>query len=467
MRPGIPAALRQNLLGSRGFYRRVAAVVLPMILQNTLTNVVALLDNVMVGQVGTLPMSAVAIVNQLLFVYNLCVFGCLSGAGIFGAQFYGQGDLEGVRRTFRFKLIAGLALALGAMALLGLAGPRLVGLYIAADTPPGPAQQTMRYAAGYLRVMLAGLLPFALTQVYAGTLRQCGHTTLPMAASITAMCVNFIGNALLIFGLCGLPRLGVTGAAVATVLSRLVELAMVAACSHANAKKYPYMRGAYRPFSLPGALAWQIFIKSWPLLLNECLWSLGQAVLLQCYSMRGIQVVAAMNICNTVSGVFITVALSFGDATAILVGQALGAGEKARARRTAWRMLALAVSVCVALGLALALCAPFVPRLYNAEEDIRRLAARCLLVTAAWMPLMGFANNAYFTLRSGGKTLITFLFDSCFSWLVSVPAAFVLVRATALDVVAVYLAVCALDTVKCVLGYAFIKKGAWANNLVG
>lgn len=148
--------LRENLVGDRGFYRRVAAVVLPIIVQNTLSNVVSLLDNVMVGQVGTLPMSAVAIVNQLLFVFYLCIFGSISGAGIFGAQFYGQGNMEGVRQTFRIKLLVAGLLAVGALGLLAAAGPALVGLYIAADTTPADAAATLGYAMGYLRVMQIG-----------------------------------------------------------------------------------------------------------------------------------------------------------------------------------------------------------------------------------------------------------------------------------------------------------------------
>ncbi len=455
-----------TLFGTRAFYRRVLTVVLPIIVQNTLTNVVSLLDNVMVGQVGTLPMSAVAIVNQLLFVFYLCVFGSTAGAGIYGAQFYGHGDMEGVRQTFRFKLLIGGALTAGAAALFLLAGPRLVGLYIAAGTAPEETAAILGHARGYLWVMLPGLLPFFITQAYSGTLRQCGHAALPMQASLTAMACNFVGNGLLIFGLFGAPRLGVVGAGIATTLSRFVELAVVAAGSHRGREKYPYMQGLYRHFAIPRALAWEILVKSLPLMANECLWSMGQAMMLQCYSVRGIDVVAAMNICNTVSGVFNSVFLALGDATAIVVGQSLGANELEDARRQAWWMLSLSALSCVAVGAALALCAPVIPRIYNTEPAIRALATACICVVAACMPVNAFANCAYFTLRSGGKTLITFLFDSCFTWAVSVPCAWTLAHRTALPVVAVFFCVSALDLIKCVLGFVLIKKGVWVKNIV-
>lgn len=416
--------LRECLLGDRAFYRHVLMVVLPIIVQNTLTNVVSLLDNVMVGQVGTLPMSGVAVVGQLLFVYNLAIWGSTSGAGIFGAQFYGRGDMEGVRHTFRFKLLVSTAITAAAIVLFLAAGTPLIEAYISADTSPADAAATLGYAQGYLRIMLVGLIPFGLTQCYAGTLRESGQTVLPMKASMLAMVVNFVFNALLIFGLGPFPSLGVAGAAIATVLSRFVELGIVVVGAHRSTDRYPFLQGVYRSFAIPRTLVKSIFIRSMPLLLNEMMWGSGQAVLLQCYSVRGIQAVAALNICNTIAQIFNEVFLSLGNATAIVVGQELGADRLTGARRTAWRMLTLSLASCVVMGTALAVCAPFIPRIYNTEESIRLLATELIRMAALCMPLYGFSNCEYFTLRSGGKTFITFLFDSCFTWVVSVPMAY-------------------------------------------
>lgn len=458
--------LRECMLGDRGFYRRVAVVVLPIIVQNTLSNVVSLLDNVMVGQVGTLPMSAVAIVNQLLFVFNLCIWGALAGSGIFGAQFYGQGNMEGVRQTFRIKLVIATVLTVGALGLFIGNGVPMIQSYIAADTPAADAAATLDYARGYLRVMLAGLIPFAITQAYAGTLRESGQTTLPMQASMIAMVVNFFLNLLLIFGLCGLPALGVVGAGLATTISRFVECCIVITAAHRSSERYPFMRGIYRHFSIPLPLLRQVLLKSAPLLVNEFLWSLSQATLLQCYSVRGIQVVAAMNISNTISQIFNEVFLSLGNATAILVGQELGGNHLVNARRTAWRMITLSVFSCFVMGGALALCSPFIPHIYNTEPEIRLLASQMIRIVACCMALFAFANASYFTLRSGGKTLITFVFDSGFTWLVSVPAAVFLTRYTAVPVVTAYFIVSALDIIKCVLGFILVRRGSWVRNIV-
>lgn len=458
--------LRECLLGDRAFYRHVLMVVLPIIVQNTLTNVVSLLDNVMVGQVGTLPMSGVAVVGQLLFVYNLAIWGSTSGAGIFGAQFYGRGDMEGVRHTFRFKLLVSTAITAAAIVLFLAAGTPLIEAYISADTSPADAAATLGYAQGYLRIMLVGLIPFGLTQCYAGTLRESGQTVLPMKASMLAMVVNFVFNALLIFGLGPFPRLGVAGAAIATVLSRFVELGIVVVGAHRSTDRYPFLQGVYRSFAIPRTLVKSIFIRSMPLLLKEMMWGSGQAVLLQCYSVRGIQAVAALNICNTIAQIFNEVFLSLGNATAIVVGQELGADRLTGARRTAWRMLILSLASCVVMGTALAVCAPFIPRIYNTEESIRLLATELIRMAALCMPLYGFSNCEYFTLRSGGKTFITFLFDSCFTWVVSVPMAYCLSRFTGLNIVVIYLFVNGMDIIKCAIGFVLVKKGVWVRNIV-
>ena len=135
--------LRECMIGDRSFYRHVLTVVLPIIVQNTLTNVVSLLDNVMVGQVGTLPMSGVAIVGQLLFVYYLSIWGSTAGAGIYGAQFYGRGDMDGMRHTFRFKLIIVSVITAAASAHLSAAGAAHIRRSIAADTSAADVEATI------------------------------------------------------------------------------------------------------------------------------------------------------------------------------------------------------------------------------------------------------------------------------------------------------------------------------------
>ena len=458
--------LKSNLIGTRDFYRKVFAIVVPMIIQNTITNVVSLLDNVMVGRVGTLQMSAVTIVNQLMFIFYLCIFGGMAGAGIFATQYAGANNNDGIRHCMRMKAIVGVIMTALALGVFLVFKQPLIEMYIAKDTLPADAAATIKYATDYMLVMLIGLLPFAIMQVYASSLREVGETKLPMFASITAILVNLVFNYLLIFGKFGFPKLGVVGAAIATVLSRFVEVAIIIIVSTLKRKKFPFIVGVFKSLYIPKNLAKQIITKGMPLLVNEFLWSSSMAVLLQCYSVRGIDVLAAVNISNTVNNLFNVVFLTMGNAVAIIVGQHLGANRIKEAKQSVWQLLALSVGCCLIMGGIMACLAPFIPHIYKTEPEVKQMATYFLFVVAALMPVFAFAHNCYFTLRSGGRTLITFIFDSAFAWVIVVPFAFVLSKYTSLPVVPLYLSVQSLDIIKCIIGFFMVKKGMWIRNII-
>jgi len=455
-----------KLIGSKAFYRMVLAIVLPIVIQNAITNFVSLLDTLMVGRIGTEEMSGVAITNQLLFVFNLTVFGAVSGAGIFSAQYHGAGNVEGVRHAFRYKLYIALAICIGSIVLFLSAGPKLISLYLTDTSNPLRVQQTLQYGMEYLEIMCIGLIPFALAQSYAGTLRETGETFVPMLSGIIAVFVNLLFNYLLIFGSFGFPRLGIRGAAYATVLSRYVELAIIAIYTHTHTKKHPFAKGLYRSLRIPGRVIRDITIKGLPLLANELVWSMGIALLSQIYSVRGLDVVAATNISSTVSNLFSVAFLSMGSASAIIVGQALGANEIEKAKDHAWKMLAFASAVALVMSLILASVSPFFPMLYNTTASVRTMATKLILATCAAMAFHAYTNCSYFILRSGGKTGVTFIFDSGFVWGLSVPLAFVLTHFTGMNVVVVYLCIQLLDVVKAVFGYTLIRTGIWVQNIV-
>ena len=458
---------RRALIGDRQFYRAVAAIIIPVIIQNSISNFVNFLDNLMVGALGNEQMTGVSIANQLVFVFSLAVFGGLAGPGIFGAQFYGAGDTEGLRSTFRIKLLV-ILLLLGAaaVAFLGFGTP-LISLFLQGDGDPAMAETMMRESRGYLTVVLLGLPAFALTQCYAGTLRETGETRLPMAASVAAVLTNALFNYLLIFGKLGFPRLEVVGAAVATVISRYVELAIVAVFTHRHHRRFTFIEGAYRTLRVPGALLKRVARMGAPLLVNEVLWSVGMSTLLAIYSLCGLTVMTAMSINFTISNLFGAVYMSMGTAVAVMIGQALGAGDFEKAKTDVWRLIAFAVAGAAVTGLLLIAFAPLIPRAYGGiTEDVRATAARLLVVTACAMPLYAFAHCSYFTLRSGGKTLITFLFDSGYTWLLSVPLALLLVKGIRLtDIILVYALVEGANLFKDILGYFFVRSGRWVQNL--
>lgn len=458
----------KKLFGDKKFYAMVLSIAVPIVIQNGFTNFVSLLDNIMVGRVGTEQMTGIAIVNQLLLVFNLAIFGAISGAGIFGAQFYGCKDHKGVQRTFRFKLYICLGILLLGILVLLCAGDSLITLYLHGEGKDVELEATLGYGRQYLLVMLTGLLPFAVEEIYASTLRECGETKIPMIAGVVAVCVNLVLNYLLIFGKFGFPVLGVAGAAIATVISRYVQALIVILWTHTHAGRMPFIKGAYREFKIPAGLAGKIVRKGTPLMVNEILWAAGIAILNQCYSMRGLEALAALNISSTISNLFNVVFMSMGNAIAIIVGQFLGAGRMEEARDTDSKLIAFSVFSCLGFGAVMFALAPLFPRLYNTSEfpEVPGLAASLLRVAACCMPMWAFMHTTYFTLRTGGKTIVTFLFDSVFLWCVTTPFAFVLSRFTALPIVPLYLSCQLLDLIKCAIGFVLVKKGVWVNNIV-
>ena len=456
----------KRYIADRAFYKRILAVAIPIIIQNGITNFVSMLDNVMVGQVGTIPMSGVSIVNQLMFVFNICVFGAISGAGIFTAQFHGSRNTEGIRHTFRFKILVCLMLTAAGLGIFLTAGGPLIGLYLTGDGDAATAAGAMEYGLKYMAVMLWGLLPFAMTNAYASTMRETGETMVPMAAGITAVFVNLVLNYTLIFGHFGAPAMGVEGAALATVISRYVEFAIVAGVTHIKHQNHDYIEGAFRSLYIPGKLLKNIILKGMPLLVNEFFWATGMAIMNQSYSTCGLDVVPAMNISSTLFQLGSVVFLAMGNSVGILMGQMLGAGTpKAEVQDSNRKLIAFAVVTGGAFGGLMALFSGIFPSIYNTTEEVRHLATSLILVSAAVMPFNSYTNATYFTLRSGGQTMVTFLFDSCFVWVVCVPLAYCLSRFTAIGIVPLYIICQGTDLVKCIVGGIMLKQGKWIQNL--
>ena len=455
---------KRRLIGDRAFYAMVLAVAVPIMVQHGITSFVNLLDNVMVGRVGTEEMSGVAIANQLIMIFELGIFGGLSGAGIFAAQYFGSGNLEGVRNAFRIKLYIGLSVCLAAIAVFLFFGRDLVMLFLQGEADVGDPETTAGHALGYLRIMLLGFIPFMLAQVYASTLKECGETLLPMKAAVAAVFTNLVLNYILIFGKLGFPAMGGLGAAAATVVSRFVELGIVLIGAHRHPDRYAFMQKLYRTLLVPAPLLRSVLVKGLPLLANELLWSGSMAVLSQCYSLRGLSVVAAMNITTTVTNLFSVVMMAMGNAVAIIVGQQLGSGDLERAKDTDRKLIFFSFCLTILIGAILSLLSPYIPRIYKTEAAVQELAYLLILCAALTMPIDSLAVTGYFTIRSGGKTLITFLFDSAYSWVITIPLAWCLVHFTNLPIVPLYFIVRFSGIIKSGLGLVLVHKGRCPQN---
>lgn len=457
---------RNNFIGDKNFYRYVLLLVIPMIVQNAVTSFVSFLDNIMVGQVGTEQMSGVAIVNQLIFVFQISIFGGVSGAGIFGTQFFGKGDYKGQGYAFRFKVYVCALFALAAILLFHFGDKGLISLYLSDSGSVGDIGLALQYGREYLAIMLWGLLPFAIGQAYVNTIRETGQTFVPMVASTAAVFANLVLDYILIFGKLGFPVMGVQGAALATVIARFLECLIVVVWAHMHPAKNQYIVGAYRGFGLPRGILVEILKKGTPLMLNEFLWACGMAAIAQCYAVRGLEVVAAQNISSTISNLFNIVYIQLGSSIAIIVGQLLGAGKSKEARVADNRMIFFSVACCAAVSAVMICLGGLFPSIYNTEASIKALAKDFIVISALAMPLCAFSHCTYFTLRSGGKTIITFLFDSVYSWVLVIPVATLLAKHTALSITTVFFLVQFTEIIKVVIGFFMVKSGVWLQNIV-
>ena len=456
----------RRFIGTRAFYRSVLTLLIPIIVQQFISSFVSLLDNVMVGSLGTEAISAASIANQIMMVFNLAIFGGLSGISIFGAQFYGKGDMDGMRHTFRIKLFFGVITCIAGILIYLFFGEAYIDSFLRGESNGGDLALTLESGLSYLRIMLIGLPPFAFVQIYAGTLRESGETAAPMYAGIVAILTNLFLNWVLIFGNLGAPALGVSGAAIATVISRYVELLIVVIYSHRHENKYVFFKGAYSSLYVPGKLTVRILRTGFPLLINEILWSLGMTFINQFYSTRGLNAVAALNITGTAWNLFCVIMFAMGSAVSIMVGQRLGAGKMEEARDVDRKLIFLTEVIHIIIGLIMILASPLVPRLYNVGDEVRSLTQRLLVIAGLSLPIHSFAHVTYFTIRSGGRTVITFFFDAVYIWVVTVLLAFCLTHYTDMDVLQIYFCVQFIDIIKLIIGLIMLKSDFWARNVV-
>lgn len=429
----------KKLIGSKGFYKMVLAICIPIVIQNGFTNLASLLDNIMIGQLGTLSMS---------------------GPGIFMAQFYGKKNKEGVENCFRIKLIIGIIIALLAIFLFYTFGQQLISLYL--NDNPQDSLKTLNYGMNYLKIMLVGLIPFVITQVYSSSLRETGNTILPMIASVVAVIVNFCINYILIFGHFGFPQLGVSGAAIGTVVSRVIEMSI----NIIGGSRNLYLKDAIKMKKVPFDTTKEMLKRGLPLLCNEILWSISIALISQSYSTRGLVAVAAINITTTVTNFFMIVCYAMGNSISIVVGQQLGAGEIERAKDYDLKMLFMNFIMCFMLALVLFNVSIYIPQIYNTSVEVKNLATSLLKVAACMLPVISVYYSSYFTMRAGGKTFLTFLFDSGYTFVFTFMAALLLTRLTSLPILIIYILVQCVDIPKATLGLILVRKGIWVHNIV-
>jgi len=413
---------------------------LPIIIQNGISSSLNAIDVMMLGQMGEVPVAAVGLANQVFFLLSFMLFGISSGAGIFSAQYWGKNDLPGIRRVLGMALMMTCAAALFFM-VAALVIPRTVLSIYTADAA------VIATGTEYLRIIGWSYLLTAVSFSFSATLRATGNVRLPMVASVTAILLKTGLSYVLIFGKFGLPAMGVQGAALATLLARTVECVVLLALTYRlktpAAARLAEMLDIRKEF-LTGFLKLAL-----PVAVNETLWSLGISVYNLAYARIGTESIAAVNIAGTIENLAFVLFIGISDATSILIGNKIGAGQDEAAYSYGQRSLTLATLAALGVGgLILALRGP-VLSLYAVSPQALEDASRILLVMglALWVRISNMILVVG-VLRSGGDTRFGLIIDTGSVWGVGVPLALLGAFVLHLPVYWVYLMVMTEEVVK-------------------
>lgn len=451
-----------RVFGPWPFYRGALAIAVPIMLQQLIQSLVSLIDNFMVSGLGDICMSGVNVAGQVLFVFMVFVNAiCMSG-GIYMTQFFGAKDRDGMGQAFRFKLIAGLA-AFIPYFLVTVAFPRQVlSLMLIGNTQ---AELILDEAVGYMRIMFFVGIPMTVSMCIASSLRDMGKVNTPLLVTVVATLTNTLFNWLLIYGNLGFPRLGVRGAALATVIARAVELTLFVGV---YIRTKPDFAVRFRElWKVDGALFGSILKKGSLVLFCEMVWVMSETVTTALYNGRGgADVVSGMAASFAIANLYFTAFGGIYSATGVILGKTLGEGDLEKARREKnWLLSGSAVfGVFMTLfGCATTLLVPVVyGRLSESAIDICR---SMVLLMSLFMPVWLYMDTQQAIARAGGDTAMGAYTDAALTIFVMIPLVFGLALFTDIGPVALYCGVKLIDVIKLVIFHFWLRKERWLKNL--
>lgn len=412
----------------------------------------------MIGQLGETEIAAVGQANQLFFLFALMLFGVSSGAAIFTAQYWGVKDIKNIRRILGLGLVTACGVAVVFTFLAILFPTQVMGIYSNDPT-------VVAAGARYLRIVGLSYIFTAISFSYASVLRSTEQPKLPMVMSIISLITNAILNYIMIFGKLGFPAMGVEGAALATLIARVVETALllifVYAGKYVPAARIREMLDFSREFIV------QFFRTAVPVILNESIWALGVSIYSVIYGQIGTNAVAAVNISGTVINLAMVLFQGMSNAAGVMIGNRIGAGEEENSYIYAKRLLTLGPAFAVVMSGLLVLCSGFFISFYNVSQEVHLYAMRILIMFSLLMPFKIFNMiNIVGVLRSGGDTKYSLFLDTVGVWGISIPLALVGGLLLHLPVYWVYFLAGLEEIFKLVLGLKRFRSRRWINNLV-
>ncbi|MGI6193274.1 MAG: MATE family efflux transporter [Christensenellales bacterium] len=439
--------------GDSRFFKLWLSLALPIMLQQGLSSVLYLLDNIMVGQLGETAIASVGVANQLTFLMQVFGFGINSGAGIFAAQYWGKNDRDGIHRIEGIALT--LSVVLGALFTVAalVFGRQISDIY--SNDP-----QVIELSAQYLAILGWSYIFQLVSQTLGIILRACGSPMLAMTATLAGVCTNGVLNYIFIFGHLGLPAMGVEGAALATVIAAVVNTVVLITVS--IKKKNVVAASLKKLFSFSKSL-FKDFVKlSLPVFFNEALWSLGISMYSILWGILGTEVQASMQIYTTIDRIGFIMMAGLGSAAGVITGNTIGEGNIDRAKLYSKRMLIITPVAVLLFSMLLQFAAPLFLLLFDVTPAVSAMALSVIRVYCGAMFLYALNYTIIIgTLRAGGDTGYASAVDLVGLWAVSVPLAFLFGLALGVPVWLVFLATALGDVLKAFMGLRRIKTGKW------
>lgn len=442
---------------NKHFYLEVLAVAIPMMLQNLVTTCVNIVDSLMVGQLGDAAVSGVAAVNRFYMIGNFGTMGVAAAVGIFIAQYFGANQEEKMKQSYRVSLI-GAYMIIAVMFLIAFFFPEQILLFFIDDP------ETIKMGVDYLSVACYSFLPLGFTIACASAMRSIGQPRIPLIISVISVLTNAVLNYCLIFGHFGFPMMGVKGAALATLIARIVE--MLGLLIIVKLVKFSFDTKLKNIFSVPRELVQRITIKAIPLCCNEILWSGGTAMILKFYGTRGTEVLSGYSICTTVTDIFFTLFSGMAVATTVMVSQRLGANKLEEARRNGYYMMGFAGCVALIFAVLMFMTSFTVPYLYGSLSiESQELAMLMMKIQAVFFILYTLNCENFFIVRAGGDTKSTLLMDSVFMWCIQIPLLAIIAYFTNINIFLMYMLGQSTDILKFIFSYRLVRNEKWVVNL--
>ena len=446
----------KKFIGTKEFYLTTIAIALPIMAQQFVTSFVNLIDNIMIGSVGSLALTSVTVSNRIYLLFNSTLFGLSGASGIFIAQHYGAKNHEKTQKILNINLVCGLLVSCFFVLVLIFIPEKILRIFT--DNP-----EVINSSLAYLKYVLLAYIPYSISMSTMMALRAVGINKIQLAVGLVSVATNTVLNYLLIFGHFGFPMLGLQGAAVATAIARWVEMCiyLIVLVRHKHYFKLD-IKGMIR---LDLEMISVMIKKAIPLTLNEVLFSMATSIIFIAYSRCNETLIPAISVVDTVMQIAYIIFSGLSSAVSILIGNKLGANELSEAKENANKLIAFGVVVGMCITVMIFIVAPLIAEFYNVESFVKAAIVTLLRIKSCLLPIYVYDVCIFFVLRAGGDTLSTLIMDSGVLWCLNVTVSTVVSVYFDIPLVYLYAIVESMDVLKLFIASYFYKKGKWLKNI--